>query len=59
MKLLLHTCCAPCAIYPVDVLRNDGIDVMGFFYRHNIHPYTECLKRQEALDAYADEIGLG
>jgi len=27
---------------------------MGFFYRHNIHPFTECLKRQEALDQYAD-----
>ena len=58
MKLLLHTCCAPCAIYPVDLLRNDGIDVMGFFYRHNIHPYTECLKRQAALEAYAESVDL-
>ena len=31
---------------------------MGFFYRHNIHPYTECLKRQETLQSYADEIDL-
>ena len=31
---------------------------MGFFYRHNIHPYTECLKRQEALQSYAQEIDL-
>jgi len=31
---------------------------MGYFYRHNIHPYTECLKRQEALEAYAKEINL-
>ena len=31
---------------------------MGFFYRHNIHPYTECLKRQEALQSYADRINL-
>jgi len=27
---------------------------MGFFYRHNIHPYTECLKRQEALQNYSE-----
>jgi len=27
---------------------------MGFFYRHNIHPYTECLKRQETLQNYAE-----
>ena len=31
---------------------------MGFFYRHNIHPYTECLRRQEALQSYADRINL-
>jgi len=31
---------------------------MGFFYRHNIHPYSECLKRQENLEAYARQIGL-
>jgi predicted adenine nucleotide alpha hydrolase (AANH) superfamily ATPase len=34
------------------------MDVMGFFYRHNIHPYTECLKRQETLQTYAGEIKL-
>ena len=52
-KILVHMCCAPCSIYPVKVLRAAGLSVMGFFYRHNIHPYTECLKRQEALDQYA------
>jgi predicted adenine nucleotide alpha hydrolase (AANH) superfamily ATPase len=31
---------------------------MGFFYRHNIHPYTECLRRQEALQSYAEQINL-
>jgi len=35
-----------------------GLEVMGFFYRHNIHPYTECLKRQESLESYARQIGL-
>lgn len=58
MKMLLHICCAPCSIYPIQQLRNNNIKVMGFFYRNNIHPYTECLKRQEALSAYADQIGL-
>ena len=31
---------------------------MGFFYKNNIHPYTECLRRQEALEKYAAEINL-
>ena len=58
MKILLHICCAPCAVYPVDFLRDEGYNVMGFFYRHNIHPYSECLKRQETLVRYADIIDL-
>jgi len=58
VKILLHTCCGPCTIYPTDVLRNEGFDVMGFFYRNNIHPYTECLKRQVTLQDYADRIEL-
>ena len=58
MKVLLHTCCAPCTIYPVKTLRAEGLDVMGFFYRYNIHPYSECLKRQETLQSYADQVSL-
>jgi predicted adenine nucleotide alpha hydrolase (AANH) superfamily ATPase len=58
MKVLLHICCANCAIYPIKTIREKGLDVMGYFYRHNIHPYTECLRRQEALQSYADRIHL-
>lgn len=58
MKLLLHTCCAPCSISPVQFLREQNLDVLGFFYRNNIHPYTECLKRQDALESYAKKIDL-
>ncbi|OGQ92260.1 MAG: hypothetical protein A2464_13285 [Deltaproteobacteria bacterium RIFOXYC2_FULL_48_10] len=58
MKLLLHTCCAPCSIYPVQILRQMDIDVMGFFYRHNIHPFQECLKRENTLKEYAQTIDL-
>jgi len=58
MKILLHTCCGPCSIYPVKRLRESNFEVMGFFYKNNIHPYTECLKRQDTLQAYADQIRL-
>ena len=58
MKVLLHICCANCAIYPIKNMREEGLEVMGFFYRHNIHPYTECLKRQQALEAYSEQIKL-
>ena len=58
MKILLHICCAPCAIYTVQNLRLNGLEVMGFFYKYNIHPYTECIKRQEALESYSEMIDL-
>ena len=58
MKVLLHTCCGPCSIFPVKVLRRAGHQVVGFFYRHNIHPYSELEKRQQALEDLAREIDL-
>jgi len=58
LKILLHICCAPCAIYPVKILRKQNMEVMGFFYKHNIHPYQECVKRQKTLQSYAESIDL-
>lgn len=58
VKLLLHICCAPCAVYPLEVLRNEGLTVMGYFYRNNIHPYSECLRRQQALESFSEHAGL-
>ena len=49
MKALLHICCGPCAIYPAQVLREEGIDVAGFFYNPNIHPYSEYQRRYAAV----------
>ncbi len=58
MKILVHMCCAPCSVYPVRIFREQGIEFMGFFYRHNIHPYTECLRREETLKHYAEIAGF-
>ena len=58
MKLLLHTCCGPCTIYPLEQLRKQKVDVMGFFYRHNIHPFTECMRREETLRNFAHQENL-
>lgn len=57
-KLLLHICCGPCASFPVPALRNEGFEVMGYFMNPNIHPYTEWLKRREALEQYAQAVDL-
>jgi len=58
MKLLLHTCCGPCSIFPVSELRNYGIDVHGYFYNPNIHPYREFKKRIEGMEQFAQTSHL-
>jgi epoxyqueuosine reductase len=58
MKLLLHICCGPCAVYPVKELRSSGIEVTGLFYNHNIHPYTEYKLRMDAVRSYAEMVEL-
>ncbi|GFE57860.1 epoxyqueuosine reductase QueH [Geobacter sp. AOG1] len=58
MKILLHICCAPCAIYPLKELRSQGMEVTGFFYNHNIHPYQEYRRRLDTVRVYAEKVDL-
>ena len=58
MRILLHICCAPCAIYPLKELRSQGMEVTGFFFNHNIHPYQEYLRRLETVREYAGKVDL-
>lgn len=58
MKLLLHICCGPCALYPLRTLRAAGHDVTGFFYNHNIHPYLEYQRRLTAAREMASQEAL-
>jgi predicted adenine nucleotide alpha hydrolase (AANH) superfamily ATPase len=39
-------------------LRQESGEIMGYFFKHNIHPYTECLKRQDTLEKYSQTIDL-
>ncbi|MDD2366272.1 MAG: epoxyqueuosine reductase QueH [Desulfuromonadaceae bacterium] len=58
MRILLHICCGPCALYPILTLQAAGHDVTGFFYNHNIHPYTEYLKRRDTALQMAEQNGI-
>ncbi|MDI3280684.1 MAG: epoxyqueuosine reductase QueH [Bacillota bacterium] len=58
MKILLHICCGPCSLYPLQALREEGMELEGFFYNPNIHPYREYLRRWEALHQVAEAEGL-
>jgi predicted adenine nucleotide alpha hydrolase (AANH) superfamily ATPase len=58
LKALIHICCANCLIYPLKTLREEGWDVMGFFYNPNIHPYQEYQRRIEAMHEYEKEAAI-
>ena len=58
MKLLLHCCCAPCAVACVDSLAADGIAPSLFWYNPNIHPLAEYQSRRDALVAFATAKNL-
>ena len=55
MKILLHVCCGPCTVYPLQVLRDESIEVTGYFYNPNIHPYREFKRRIGALVTFAEK----
>ncbi len=57
-KILLHACCAPCATYTVNRLREMGFDVTAYWYNPNIHPFTEHRNRLESMQALAQAIDL-
>lgn len=57
-RILLHICCAPCATYPINRLREEGFEVTGFWYNPNIHPWMEHERRRESLEKYAEAVDL-
>ncbi len=53
MKLLLHTCCAPCSVYCIKSLREEGIEPVSYWFNPNIHPYIEYKTRRDTLVEYS------
>ncbi len=57
-RVLLHICCGPCALYPIRVLKEEDIEVTGFFFNPNIHPFREFRKRIRALEEVSQIKGI-
>ena len=58
MKLLMHTCCAPCSVYCIDTLRKEEIEPTVYWYNPNIHPYMEYKTRRDTLKEYTKSINV-
>ena len=58
LKILLHSCCAPCSGAMIEELQAQGVDVTIFFYNPNIHPKKEYEIRKMENVRYAEALGI-
>jgi len=58
MKLLLHSCCAPCSVQCTEALAEEGINPALYWYNPNIHPFTEYSSRRDSLCAFVKDREL-
>lgn len=57
-EVFMHSCCAPCSISCIEMLKEEGYVPVLFWYNPNIHPYTEYKLRLDALWEYSLDIGV-
>ncbi len=57
-KLLLHSCCAPCAGDIMQALVASEIDTTIFFYNPNIHPIGEYQLRKQENIRFAKKLNI-
>jgi predicted adenine nucleotide alpha hydrolase (AANH) superfamily ATPase len=58
MKLLLHTCCAPCSAAIIEYLLQKEIRPALFYFNPNIYPLEEYEIRKNECSRYARKWGL-
>lgn len=56
MKVLLHTCCAPCATHCLSELRSQGYTVALFFSNANIAPDSEYQRRLDSVRKLSEQM---
>ena len=57
-RLLLHSCCAPCAGEIMEALAASDIDTTIFFYNPNIDPFEEYEIRKDENVRFAKKLGM-
>lgn len=58
MRLLLHTCCAPCSAAIIEWLLANGIRPVLFYFNPNIYPREEYDIRKAECSRYAASLGI-
>lgn len=57
-KLLLHSCCAPCAGEMMEAMVESGVELTVFFYNPNIHPRREYEIRKQENIRYCEKMNI-
>ncbi len=57
-RLLMHSCCAPCAGEIMEAVAASNIDTTIFFYNPNIHPKEEYEIRKNENIRFAEKLGF-
>lgn len=57
-KVLMHSCCAPCAGDLMERMIESGIDLTIFFYNPNIHPKKEYEIRKNENIRFAEKLNI-
>ena len=57
-KLLLHSCCAPCAGEIMEAIAASKIHTTIYFYNPNIHPKEEYEIRKDENIRFAEKLGF-
>ena len=56
--LLLHACCGPCLLEPLDALAREADEVTVAYANPNIHPADEYVRRRDTLLEYAADADV-
>lgn len=57
-KVLIHSCCAPCAGELMELMVENGIELTIYFYNPNIHPKKEYEIRKNENIRFAEKMGI-
>lgn len=57
-RLLLHSCCAPCAGDVMEAVKASGMDVTVYFYNPNIHPRQEYEMRKQENIRFCEQLDM-
>ena len=57
-KVLLHSCCAPCAGEVMESIVHSGLDLKVFFYNPNIQPKEEYEIRKNENKRFCDKLQI-